>query len=232
MNVFFLAVFMIFQSGQHIARKVNEQPVIDGMASETFWREATWYPIDQLWLGSPYEEEDFSGRFKVAWDSDHLYLLVEVQDDTLIDIHEDGLEKYWDDDCVEVFLDEDDSDGEHTYSYNAFAYHIGIDYSAVDYGPEGPLYLNDHVKTARTKDGDKYIWEHRFTVYDDTFDHTKENTPVKLSAGKRMGFAVAYCDNDSSAQRENFIGSVFVPGEDKNRGYIDAGIFGELKLIE
>ena len=46
-----------------------------------------------------------------------------------------------------------------------------------------------------------------------------------------MGFALAYCDNDNSKERENFIGSVYVDGEDKNRGWIDANIFGTLKLI-
>ena len=45
-----------------------------------------------------------------------------------------------------------------------------------------------------------------------------------------MGFALAYCDNDKSKTRENFIGSVYVEGNDKNRGWIDANIFGTLKL--
>jgi len=47
-----------------------------------------------------------------------------------------------------------------------------------------------------------------------------------------MGFAVAYCDNDNSQIRENFIGSEVIEGEDKNRGWIDAGIFGSLQLVE
>jgi hypothetical protein len=47
-----------------------------------------------------------------------------------------------------------------------------------------------------------------------------------------MGFALAYCDNDTSKERENFIGSVAVAGEDKNRGWIDAGIFGTIVLKE
>ena len=45
-----------------------------------------------------------------------------------------------------------------------------------------------------------------------------------------MGFSLAYCDNDHSPERENFMGSVRVDGEDKNRSWIDAGIFGLLTL--
>lgn len=230
---FLFLLMSVFQdSDLLLARYTDTPPTIDGEAYEEFWREAQWYPIDQLWLGEHPTADDFQGRFKVAWDEEYLYLLVEIQDDTLIDIYEDGLERYWDDDCVEVFIDEDNSDGEHTYSFNAFAYHIGLDYSAVDFGTEGPLYLNDHVDTRRTRRGDTYTWEHRFSIYDDTFVYGGKNQPAKLEAGKIMGFAVAYCDNDYSTERENFMGSVFVPGEDKNRGYIDAGIFGTLRLIE
>ena len=35
---------------------------------------------------------------------------------------------------------------------------------------------------------------------------------------------VAYCDNDNSPEREHFIGSNKIEGEDKNRGWIDAGV--------
>ncbi|WP_418888271.1 hypothetical protein [Maribacter arcticus] len=34
------------------------------------------------------------------------------------------------------------------------------------------------------------------------------------------------------AKRENFIESVFVPGEDKNQGWINANIFGTLQLVK
>ena len=47
-----------------------------------------------------------------------------------------------------------------------------------------------------------------------------------------MGLMVAYCDNDGSELRENFVGSEFVPGEGKDRGWIDAGLFGALTLVE
>ena len=51
-----------------------------------------------------------------------------------------------------------------------------------------------------------------------------------LSAGKIMGLMLAYCDNDASELRENFIGSESVPTGPKDRGWIDAGLFGTLIL--
>ncbi len=57
--------------------------------------------------------------------------------------------------------------------------------------------------------------------------------PVKLTAGKKLGFAVSYNDNDATGGRENFIGSINIEpvDGDKNRGWIDAGVFGTLELI-
>lgn len=45
---------------------------------------------------------------------------------------------------------------------------------------------------------------------------------------------LAYCDNDGSASREHFIGSVAIEPKngDKNLGYKDAGVFAPLTLVE
>ena len=55
---------------------------------------------------------------------------------------------------------------------------------------------------------------------------------MHLNTNDKIGFALAYCDNDGSKERENFIGSTFVPGEDKNQGYINADIFETIQLVE
>jgi hypothetical protein len=213
------------------AQKAATAPTIDGRADDACWQSAAWHSMDQRWLGPEYTPEDFTGRYKLSWDENFIYVLAEIQDDTLIDIHEDGLDFYWDDDCLEIFVDEDHSGGNHQYSHNAFAYHIALDNRVVDIGPDSLFrYYTDHITSRRTQDGNTSIWEVAISIYDDSYTDGGENTPVKLNAGKRVGFAIAYCDNDRSANRENFIGSVFVPGEDKNRGWIDAGIFGTLVL--
>ena len=184
-----------------------------------------------MWLGEPYTAEDFSGRYKLSWADDGLYLLAEITDNKLVDTHENPLNLWWDDDCLEIFVDEDNSGGEHQYNHNAFAYHIALDGNVVDMSPqkEGQLY-NSHLESKRLTKGNTSIWEVKIALFDDTYNDNASNTPLKLEVGKVMGFALAYCDNDTSKTRENFIGSVFVEGDDKNRGWIDANIFGTLKL--
>ena len=77
------------------------------------------------------------------------------------------------------------------------------------------------------------IWEVGIDIYTDTYrDGASDNQPQQLAAGKIMGILVAYCDNDGSDIRENFIGSEYAAGEHKDRGWIDAGLFGTLELIQ
>mgnify|MGYP001820986142 CR=1 FL=1 len=214
-------------------KKTLEPITIDGVANETIWQNTSWHPIDQLWLGKEYDATDFSGKYKLTWDKSALYILVEIQDDTLYDQNKDPLTLWWDDDCVEIFVDEDNSGGEHQYNHNAFAYHIALDGNVVDIAPgETPKLYNNHVKSKRQTRGNTSIWEFNMSLYDNTYKDDGNNTSVKLNTNKKIGFAIAYCDNDSSAQRENFIGSVRVEGDDKNRGWIDANIFGTLVLAD
>ncbi len=238
LNVLLLA-FVLFSCAQKKDHQLIEvskaevTPTLDGVADEDCWHGAPWLPLDQRWLGDAYTAEDFSGRYKLTWDENALYLLVEITDDVLYDQHPDPLKFWWDEDCVEVFVDEDNSGGEHQFDHNAFAYHVALDGNVVDIGPnkEARLY-NDHVNMKKKTHGQTTLWELKVKVFDDTYANGKDNKATILSEGKKVGFALAYCDNDASEHRENFIGSVFVPGEDKNRGWIDASIFGTLVLKE
>jgi len=207
--------------------------VLDALPNDEIWEMQAWEKLDQVWLGNTPDSTDFKGKYKLAWDEKYLYVLAEITDDTLMDIHTDPLEKYWDDDCLEVFIDEDASGGNHQYSYNAFAYHIALNGDVADIAPDSSkVLLNDHAIVKRQTTGNTTIWEVAFQLYDSTFTHTSAYKPISLTAGKKLGFMIAYCDNDRSAERENFVGSVAVNGTDKNRGWIDAGIFGKYELIK
>lgn len=210
--------------------KVQGDLLIDGSASDAAWEAAEWKPMDQVWLGKDLKPEDFSGRYKVLWDANFLYVVAEITDDTLVDTHADGLLKYWDDDCLEVFIDADGSGGNHQYNYNAFAYHISLDNRSVDVASDSSFrYFDEHVTSKRTCTGKVCTWEAALRVYNDDYQD-KTSVPIALKAGKKMGFMVAYCDNDKSPEREHFIGSVPIAGEDKNRGWIDAGVFEKVML--
>ena len=217
---------------RYLAPRSAEALVIDGVADEAVWQAAGWHEINHLWLGPEYSAADFSGRFKVAWSEQRLYVLVEVVDDILFDSHRDPLVQYWDDDCLEIFLDEDYSGGDHQYNHNAFAYHVSLDNQAIDIGTDKlPHSYSQHVQSRWQQRGDKVVWELAIDIYTDAYvDGSTKNTPVKLSKGKVMGLMIAWCDNDGSELRENFIGSESAPGENKDRGWIDAGLFGSLVL--
>lgn len=207
--------------------------VVDGIAGDAVWADAAWRALDQRWLGPEYTAEDFEGRFKIAWDERQIYLLVEVTDDILIDMHRNPLVQYWDDDCLEVFVDEDHSGGEHQFNHNAFAYHFSLDNQAIDIGTdEQPRAYNDHVQSRWRQQGDTLVWEVAIRLFaDDYVDDRPGQQPVPLTAGKVIGLMVAYCDNDGSELRENFIGSETVPFGPKDRGWIDANLFGAVTLV-
>jgi len=227
-------------SAQHEGRSIYRAPQaavapnIDGIADEAVWAAAEWRDLNQRWLGPEYTAEDFAGRYKVAWTKSKLYLLAELSDDILIDTHRDPLVQYWDDDCLEIFIDEDFSGGNHQFSHNAFAYHLSLDNQAIDIGTDQKARsYSHHVESRWQQVGDKVIWEVAIDIYDDTYvDDADDNQPIALSAGKLMGLMVAYCDNDGSELRENFIGSEEIAEGPKDRGYIDAGVFGSLLLVE
>ncbi len=222
------------ERSEYAAPRATVAPVVDGIADDVAWEDARWREMTSRWLGPEYTPEDFRGRYKVVWTEDHIYILGEFVDDILIDSHRDPLVQYWDDDCWEIFLDEDHSGGEHRFSHNAFAYHMSLDNRAIDLGTnEKPNDYSHHVDSRWQQDGNKIVWEVAISVYkDDYVDGSDENTPIKLTPGKAMGLMLAYCDNDGSELRENFIGSEVVLSGPKDRGYIDAGLFGTLILEE
>ncbi|NRA91497.1 MAG: sugar-binding protein, partial [Psychroserpens sp.] len=214
-------------------KKARQAPKIDGKMDDPIWSETNWLPIDQTWIGNQPTDSDFSGRYKLSWTEDGLFLLAEIEDDVLLDNFESPLERWWDEDCVEIFIDENNSGGNHQYNHSAFAYHVSLDGDVVDVdeSKKGILF-NDHIESKRVTNGTTSTWEFKISVFDDSFSENSPNEPLLLKVNKRIGFALAYCDNDTSEHRENFIGSEVVVGADKDRGWKDANIFGTLILIK
>ncbi len=214
-------------------KKATIVPKLDGNMDDPVWKEVIWHGLDQKWLGEDYSVDDFFGRYKMVWTPEAIYILVEIKDNKLYDQNKDPLTLWWDDDCVEIFIDADNSGGNHQFSNNAFAYHVALDGNVVDLGKDKkPLLYNNHVTTKRVTKGDVSVWEFEMIVYDDTYEEGKVNDPVILKKDQQLGFAIAYNDNDGSKERENFIGSVFIPGEEKNLGWINADVFGTILLVE
>ena len=212
---------------------------IDGVGNDSIWDQCDWYNIPYVWIpyGTSMTTGDFTGRVKFAWTDEKLLVLAEIEDDVLSDTHADPQDNYWNDDCFEVFLDEDYSGGWHQTSYNAFAYHCAInEEDVIDSGDDDAsnIYVNDHVEfDLDTVDATHFVWELAITIYDDSFNESNAtNTTVTLTHNKDMGIAVAYCDNDGGDYRENFIGLIDVASEHYNSAWQDADVFGKLTLID
>lgn len=139
-----------------------------------------------------------------------------------------------------------------TNAENAFSYHI-----ATNAMPEGQAthdkyvcdiagqswsnyYIanfSDHFpEFALRQSQGKFTWEFSMQVYNDSYQAgNPAASRVTLKAGDLMGLSIAYCDNDDPnedpKQRDNFIGSVWVPAEAYNDHWMNADYFGTIQLI-
>jgi hypothetical protein len=215
------------------APKASIAPTIDGIANESTWNDAAWVSMNNVYIGPSASTDDYSGRYKIVWTSDRLYILAEITDDILRDVNPDPLQNFWDDDCLELFLDEDKSGGNHQFNYNAFAYHMAINnIDVADYGTDQQAHLfNDHITSAKTQSGTTYTWEVEVKVFGDNFVYGGNSTPLTLQEGKILGYNLAYCDNDKAQTRENFFGSRYLAPAIANDGYINADVFATLELV-
>lgn len=221
------------ETNHYAAPFASSAPLIDGVM-EPAWDAARWDSLSYNYLAgtSMPTAADLSARYKALWTPDALHLLVEVVDDSVSDRTRNPLLNYWQDDCVEVFLDENRDGGDHHYNFGAWAYHVSTKGEVVDLADNQEATLFDeHVLMRRTQSGDTSIWEMSIKVYGDDYALAGPNTPLVLAAPKTMGFSLAYCDNDGKAARESFLGSVNTPGHLANEGYLDASVFGSLELL-
>ena len=220
------------KEGALTAFQTKTPPKLDGIADDECWKTAPSHLMDHLWIGKLPHAMDYMGKYRVCWDNQYLYVLADIYDDSLVDTHPDGLDRFWDDDCLEIFVDENASGGDHQYNNSAFAYHISLDGKIVDTGIDSTAhYVNDHGIVAIHQEGKLTTWEVALKLYPDTYKDSAVNMPVTLASGKVIGFMIAYNDNDKSKERENMMGSVEIkPNPDKNRGWIDASVFEKLTL--
>lgn len=220
--------------GDFKAFKTNTPVIIDGYGKDSIWSKRDWYDMNYVWMGERVDSTDYHGKFKLAWDSQFLYVLVEVVDDYLQPTLDSGLENYWKGDYVEVFIDEDQSGGIHQFNHQAFAYHVSTEGHAIDKSTtEETVFFDEHVLVKRTQKGNRHLWEMAIKLYDNQFNETAEdNAPVKIVDQKRIGFSIAYGDNDGNNSRENFMGSKMTHGVNNDEGYVNADVFGSILFVE
>ena len=240
----------------------NQTPVIDGEANDTCWLNAVEYKINYAWInwGVPVDSSDFYGTYKTCWsqETNLLYFYVEITDDVFIDNYSYPEDNYPDFDVLEIFIDEDKSEGLHVFddntewglnSENAFSYHLMVN-SPIDGGTVSDViacdidgtnwgnkeivnYASHFPDLTMKKEGNIYKWEFSMKVFNDTYDNSNpESSRVVLDEDKVMGVSLAYCDNDQpDGERDNFFGSVWVDESAYNNHWKLADDFGLLRLV-
>lgn len=237
----------------YLAPFAQNAPLIDGIGNDTVWDAAEWKEIKYAWmldqpntwdrLTAPSSPEDFSGRYKIIWTADRLYFLVEIIDDIRSVTWPNWNQNPENNDCVELFINEDAQGGSRNGN-NFFAYHLSFSYAegpkdAGDYtGSAGFVNRRDHLNymVLNTPGTTTYTWEIELKVFDKSYINNTAGTPVTLHEGKKIGFAIAYCDADGLNKREHFIGSMFIDGSkygnDTNQGYKNADVYAKLYLVK
>jgi len=94
------------------------EPVIDGNL-DTAWANAFVNNIGNPIAGTVSSTSDLSGNWRGIWDSQNLYLFVDVTDDIKFN---DSIAQWWEDDLVEIYIDANNSkntnyDGVDDYQY-------------------------------------------------------------------------------------------------------------------
>ena len=164
-------------------------PSIDGNVDDS-WVSVPSHAIAHVAYTPPTSEADLSANFKTVYDSQALYILVDVTDDRLVS---DSTES-WLDDGVEVFIDADNSKA-NVYGDNDYQFHFDWDATAPAVG-ESHHNKTNGVQYAFTRTDKGYRLEAKLPW------STLGTTPA---AGKKIGLDVHVNDDDDGGDRDTKI---------------------------
>ena len=97
-------------------------PTIDGEL-DAVWDSAVEYTMEEKFFAD-FSSDDFSGTWKGLWDSDNLYIMVEINN--ALDLVTELQDNWWEDDVVEIYIDGNNS---RTGDYGDFDYQFGFRYN-------------------------------------------------------------------------------------------------------
>ena len=167
-------------------RKASKPVAVDGKA-EALWSEAREYKIGNVIYESPSNDDDFSASYKALWDEKNLYVLVNVTDENLNNDSSD----FWLDDCVEVFVDADNSKSG-SYGSNDFQFHF-------DWAEANPSMGESHHNQTQ---GVEFAIGRADAGYRVEIKFPWDTLGVEPSAGKKIGLDVHVNDDDDGGERD------------------------------
>ncbi len=165
-------------------------PSIDA-AVDSMWSNVPENLITKIPQGTIDDKNDLSASWQAMWDSNNLYFLIEVTDQTLIDDSTD----IWQDDCVEIYIDADNSKGTSYDGINDFEYLFG-------WGSED---LGVGVNSAANTTGITYAFADTIEGYRFEVLIPWSTLGVSVNSGDLFGLDIHVCDDDDGGQREGKI---------------------------
>lgn len=197
-------------------------PEIDGWANDACWARGEAYPIDQLWKGKLPHASDYMGRFKISWDSSHLYILAQVFDDSLRtelgDPCRDGLE------MVLAGLNQ--------IPGPTVTLHFGANGTRTTLPNSELLQIPDSCLQVRTNTQNRLTtWELMWSKDNWMTPKSPKPQPNPQEWARKILLAIAYSDCDKGNNPESLMGNVAVtPGPKAAMGVIEKDALSPLKL--
>jgi hypothetical protein len=179
-------------------------PVIDGNEDD-LWSAAPQYKIANVIYSPPSSPNDIAADFRAMWDANNLYVLVDVTDDALVnDTSPDQpvtlptgstTIPWWFDDCVEVYIDADNSKS-NQYGSDDAQYHFDWDRTSPTMGRHNEHGRMENIEFAMTTTEKGYRTEIKFPW---------ATLGKKPAAGSSIGLDVHVNDDDDSGERDTKI---------------------------
>jgi hypothetical protein len=177
--------------------------------SDPVWESVPSFSLEKKILGTPSSSADLSGSFKVLWDSENLYVLITVTDDT---IGNTDTTSYLNDN-VEIFIDGDNAKGI-TYDSNDVQYRfVRGATTIIATPPDGKTVDVDAVQKELTGG------------YSAEFSLPLATIGGAISENSLIGFDVHCADNDGAGRK-----SKLAWASDNDNGWGNPSVFGTLKL--
>ncbi len=108
------------EEGVKIPAAGSQQPILDGVVDNVWFLSTEQFLTITLEGSDPSSPDDCSGSWRALWDSEYLYVLIDVNDEALVQDSDAG--SGWDDDRIEFFIDGDNSKGTSTDDKNDYQY--------------------------------------------------------------------------------------------------------------
>ncbi len=180
-------------------------PVIDGN-EDGLWSAAPRYKIANVIYSPLSSPNDLSANFRAMWDANNLYVLVDVTDDVLVNDTNPGQsvtvptgstvqDAWWYDDCVEVYIDADNSKSNQYDSYDA-QYHFDWDRMHPTMGVHNQHGRMENIEFVIVTTEKGYRTEIKFPW---------ATLGKKPSAGASIGLDIHVSDDDDGGERDTKI---------------------------